>query len=156
MADPSVITNGLGREWAMMGIAFKPYPACHFNHAFADATLDQQWIHTNPEMAKQGPFGGPIAHGLLSLSLLPYFSEQVAWAPRPKMSVNYGYDKVRFTAPLPSGSNVRSRMLLDAVEMREDGGLTIKVTHKIEREGALSEDENRPILIAESVGLFYY
>lgn len=124
--------------------------------AFADATLDQQWIHTNPEMAKQGPFGGPIAHGLLSLSLLPYFSEQVAWAPRPKMSVNYGYDKVRFTAPLPSGSNVRSRMVLDAVEMREDGGLTIKVTHKIEREGALIEDENRPILIAESVGLFYY
>ncbi|MGB1162064.1 MAG: MaoC family dehydratase, partial [Alphaproteobacteria bacterium] len=60
---------------------------------FADATLDQQWIHTNPEMAAKGPFGGPIAHGLLTLSLLPHFGEQVAWIPRPKMSVNYGYNK---------------------------------------------------------------
>ena len=100
---------------------------------FADATLDQQWIHTNTEMAAKGPFGGPIAHGLLTLSLLPHFGEQVAWIPRPKMSVNYGYNKVRFTAPLPSGSRVRSRLTLESVEDRDDGGLTIIVTHQIGR-----------------------
>ena len=70
--------------------------------AFADATLDQQWLHTDPARAAKGPFGGPIAHGLLSLSLLPYFAEQMDWAPPPRMSVNYGYDKVRL-APLPAG-----------------------------------------------------
>ena len=124
--------------------------------AFADATLDQQWIHTDPEMAKKGPFGGPIAHGLLSLSLLPHFSEQVDWAPRAKMSVNYGYDKVRFTSPVPSGSKVRSRLTLQGVDVREDGGLSIKVVHTIEREGALVAEGNRPVLVAESLGLLYY
>ena len=123
---------------------------------FADATLDQQWIHTNPEMAAKGPFGGPIAHGLLTLSLLPHFGEQVAWIPRPKMSVNYGYNKVRFTAPLPSGSKVRSRLTLESVEDRDDGGLTIIVTHRIERDGDLLADGWRPIVVAESVGLIYY
>lgn len=123
---------------------------------FADATLDQQWIHTNPEMAAKGPFGGPIAHGLLTLSLLPHFGEQVAWIPRPKMSVNYGYNKVRFTAPLPSDSKVRSRLTLESVEDREDGGLTIIVTHRIERDGDLLSDGGRPIVVAESVGLIYY
>ena len=123
---------------------------------FADATLDQQWIHTNPEMAAKGPFGGPIAHGLLTLSLLPHFGEQVAWIPRPKMSVNYGYNKVRFTAPLPSGSKVRSRLTLESVEDRDDGGLTIIVTHRIERDGDLLSDGGRPIVVAESVGLIYY
>ena len=123
---------------------------------FADATLDQQWIHTNPEMAAKGPFGGPIAHGLLTLSLLPYFGEQVAWIPRPKMSVNYGYNKVRFTAPLPSGSKVRSRLTLESVEDREDGGLTVIVTHRIERDGDLLSEGGRPIVVAESVGLIYY
>lgn len=124
--------------------------------AFADATLDQQWIHTDPEKASKGPFGGPIAHGLLSLSLLPHFSEQVDWAPRAKMSVNYGYDKVRFTAPVPSGSKVRSRLTLQSVDLRDDGGLAVKVIHTIEREGALVEAGNRPILVAESLGLLYY
>ncbi len=107
-------------------------------------------------MAAKGPFGGPIAHGLLTLSLLPHFGEQVAWIPRPKMSVNYGYNKVRFTAPLPSGSKVRSRLTLESVEDREDGGFTIIVTHRIERDGDLLSDGGRPIVVAESVGLIYY
>lgn len=123
---------------------------------FADATLDQQWIHTQPEKAAQGPFGGTIAHGLLTLSLLPYFGEQVAWIPHPAMSVNYGYNKVRFTAPLPSGSRVRSRLTLESVEDRNDGGLTAIITHRIEREGDLIADGGRPIVVAESVGLLYF
>lgn len=124
--------------------------------AFADATLDQQWIHTDPAKAAMGPFGGPIAHGLLTLSLLPYFSEQVSWVPLPQMSVNYGYNKVRFTAPLPAGSKVRSRLTLDGVEERPDGGLTVTMTHRVEREGDLLADGGRPIVVAQSVGLLYY
>ena len=123
---------------------------------FADATLDQQWIHTDPDKAAKGPFGGPIAHGLLTLSLLPHFGEQVAWVPRPAMSVNYGYNKVRFTAPLPSGSRIRSRLTLESVEDRSDGGFTLIITHRIEREGDLLADGGRPIVVAESVGLIYY
>ena len=123
---------------------------------FADATLDQQWIHTDPEMAAKGPFGGPIAHGLLTLSLLPYFSYQADWVSKPQLSVNYGYNKVRFTAPLPAGSKVRSRQTLESVEDRADGGLTTITTHRIEREGDLLENGGRPIVVAEAVGLIYY
>ena len=123
---------------------------------FADATLDQQWIHTNPEMAAKGPFGGPIAHGLLTLSLLPHFSYQVEWPHKPQLSVNYGYIKVRFTAPLPAGSQVRSRQTLESVEDRADSGFTLITTHRIEREGDLLENGGRPIVVAEAVGLVYY
>lgn len=124
--------------------------------AFADATLDQQWIHTDPQRAAKGPFGGPIAHGLLSLSLLPYFAEQMDWAPTPRMSVNYGYEKVRFTAPLPEGSRVRCRQTLDRVEERPDGGMMLATTCRLERDGDLMADGGRPVLVAEALGLFYY
>jgi len=124
--------------------------------AFADATLAQQWFRTGPVRAAKGPFGGPIAHGLLSLSLLPYFAEQMDWAPPPRMSVNYGYEKVRFTAPLPAGSRVRCRQTLDRVDERPDGGLMLATTCRLERDGDLLADGGRPVLVAESLGLFYY
>ncbi|MAH88353.1 MAG: dehydratase [Kiloniella sp.] len=124
--------------------------------AFADATLDQQWIHTDPVRAEKGPFGGPIAHGLLSLSLLPYFAGQMSWAPLPRMSVNYGYERVRFTAPLPADSRVRCRQTLERVDSRSDGGLMVALTCRVEREGQLLAEGGRPIVVAESLSLFYY
>src|SRR4051812_41390820 len=74
---------------------------------FADATGDHQWIHVNPEMAAQGPFGRTVAHGYLSLALLPMLMSEVLSVSGARMGVNYGTDRVRFTAPVPEGSEVR-------------------------------------------------
>src|SRR5690606_26521324 len=83
---------------------------------FAQATGDQQWIHVDVERAKQGPFGAPIAHGFLTLSLLPVFFESSMDVTQSRMGVNYGLNKVRFTAPVPVGSRLRARMTLLASE----------------------------------------
>ena len=77
---------------------------------FADATGDHQWIHVNPEKATAGPFGGPIAHGFLTLSLIPKFFESSFAITGSRMGVNYGLNKVRFTSPVPVGSRLRARM----------------------------------------------
>jgi acyl dehydratase len=79
---------------------------------FADATGDQQWIHTDPERAQAGPFGAPIAHGFLTLSLLPYFIESSMRVDSVKMGVNYGLEKVRFMTPVRVGSRLRARFKL--------------------------------------------
>src|SRR3954454_2388738 len=79
---------------------------------FADATGDHQWIHVDVERAKAGPFGGPIAHGFLTLSLLPKFFETALEVRDARMGVNYGLNKVRFTAPVPVGSRLRGRLTL--------------------------------------------
>src|SRR5437588_8067915 len=79
---------------------------------FADATGDHQWIHVDVERARQGPFGAPIAHGFLTLSLLPKFFESALQVLDTRMGVNYGLNRVRFTAPVPVGSRLRARMRL--------------------------------------------
>lgn len=113
---------------------------------FADATHDHQWIHVDAEKAKAGPFGGTIAHGFLTLSLLPAFFESAFKVEQSGMGVNYGLNKVRFTAPVPVGSRLRARMtLLNCTPIEHDGmQLTWAVT--VEREG-----QAKPVCVAESL-----
>ncbi|HLY93570.1 MAG TPA: MaoC family dehydratase, partial [Gaiellaceae bacterium] len=103
--------------------------------SFAETTGDHQWIHVDRERAKSGPFGTTIGHGYLTLSLLPVMSYEVV--PRQEgggMSVNYGLNKVRFPAPVPSGSRVRGTFRVDAVDAF-DGGFQATMTATVEREG---------------------
>ena len=113
---------------------------------FADATGDHQWIHVDPEKAAQGPFGGPIAHGFLTLSLIPKFFESSFEIVGSRMGVNYGLNKVRFTAPVPVGSRLRAHMkLLTSLPIDNDGvQMTWEVT--VEREGSA-----KPVCVAESL-----
>lgn len=118
---------------------------------FAEATGDHQWIHVDVERSrKESPYGGTIAHGFLTLSLLPMLMESAVSMPISKMGVNYGLNKVRFPAPVPVGSKVRARMTLQEVEDIEGGAqITWKVT--IEREGG-----DKPVCVAESVSRRYW
>jgi acyl dehydratase len=113
---------------------------------FAQATGDHQWIHTDVKRATAGPFGGPIAHGFLTLSLLPMFFESALRIEDSRMGVNYGLNKVRFTAPVPVGSRLRARIELLACEPVEAGGMQLVSKVTVEREGAV-----KPVCIAESV-----
>jgi len=113
---------------------------------FAQATGDQQWIHVDVERAKQGPFGAPIAHGFLTLSLLPVFFESSMEVRQSRMGVNYGLNKVRFTAPVPVGSRLRARMSLLASEPIDNGGVQMTWSVRVEREGV-----EKPVCVAESL-----
>jgi acyl dehydratase len=113
---------------------------------FAEATGDHQWIHVDVERAKQGPFGGPIAHGFLTLSLLPKLVESAIEVRQSRMGVNYGLNKVRFTAPVPVGSRVRARVKLLAAEPIDNGGYQLAWQVTIELEGS-----GRPACVAESI-----
>ena len=117
---------------------------------FAEATGDHQWIHVDVERAKTGPFGGPIAHGFLTLSLLPRFFESALEITESKMGVNYGLNKVRFTSPVPVGSRLRARMKLLACVPVADNGMQMTWEVKVEREGL-----DKPVCIAESIALRY-
>ena len=117
---------------------------------FADATGDHQWIHVDVERAKaESPFGGPIGHGYLTLSLVVPMYDQVLTVTDAKMGVNYGLNKVRFPAPVPVGSKVRGRITLKDVE-EVSGGLQTTYTVAIEREGG-----DKPVCIAEWVTRAY-
>ena len=116
---------------------------------FADATGDHQWIHLDPERAKAGPFGTTIAHGFFTLSLLPEMSAHAFEVRDTRMGVNYGLNKVRFPAPVPSGSRLRGRFKLLSVEPLE-GGAQITMEVKMEREGS-----EKPVCVAESVSRRY-
>lgn len=113
---------------------------------FAQATGDQQWIHVDVERAKQGPFGAPIAHGFLTLSLLPVFFESSMDVTQSRMGVNYGLNKVRFTAPVPVGSRLRARMTLLASEPIDNDGVQMTWSVRVEREGV-----EKPVCVAESL-----
>ena len=116
---------------------------------FAAATGDHQWIHTNPELAAAGPFGTTIAHGFLTLSLLPVIGESVLQVDGVRMGVNYGTNKVRFPAPVPVGSRVRGRVEL--VEVTDvAGGVQIVTKVTVEREGG-----DKPVCVAESVSRLF-
>lgn len=111
--------------------------------AFAEAAEDRQWIHVDPERAKKGPFGGTIAHGFLTLSLLSKMVSGTVAVSGVRMSVNYGLNKVRFTSPVPSGSRIRTRLVLAKVEKLQ-GGVQVAWTATVEREGG-----DKPCLVAE-------
>lgn len=113
---------------------------------FADATGDQQWIHVDVDRAKAGPFGTPIAHGFLTLSLLPQFFDGALAFAGARMGVNYGLNRVRFPAPVPVGSRLRARMVLQHAERIEPDGLQMTWNVSIEREGS-----DRPVCVAESL-----
>lgn len=113
---------------------------------FAEATGDHQWIHVDPEKARSGPFGGPIAHGFLTLSLLPKFFESSFEIVQSRMGVNYGLNKVRFMAPVPVGSRLRAHMKLLACQPIENDGVQMTWEVTVEREGAA-----KPVCVAESL-----
>ncbi|MVF12554.1 MaoC family dehydratase [Ketobacter sp. MCCC 1A13808] len=122
-------------------------------NAFADATLDHQYIHVNPEMAKQTPFGGTIAHGFLTLSLLPYLQEQMADLVVPagmKMGMNYGFDKIRFLAPVKTGAKVRASGVLKEVVEKKPGQFLFSFEYTVEIEG-----EDKPALIADWLVMYF-
>ena len=114
--------------------------------AFARATEDLQWIHTDPARAAAGPFGATIAHGFLTLSLLPRFFESSIAVTESAMGVNYGLNKVRFMAPVPVGSRLRARLMLQTVEPVAPDGVQMNWLVTVEREGS-----DKPVCVAESL-----
>jgi acyl dehydratase len=118
---------------------------------FAKAIEDFQWIHVDPERARSSPFGGTIAHGFLTLSLLSRLSELTFSFSDRRMGVNYGLNRVRFTAPVPSGSRVRARFVLAKLERIEGNGVQVTWNVTVEIEG-----KDKPALVAEWIGRHYY
>ncbi len=117
--------------------------------AFAEVTGDHQWIHVDPERAKDSPLGTTIAHGLLTLSLGPALMEALMSFEGFAHALNYGYEKVRFPAPVPVGSRLRMRAVVaDVTEV--PGGAQVTMTQTIEREGG-----DKPVLVAQAVARFY-
>jgi acyl dehydratase len=115
-------------------------------HAFAEATEDRQWIHVDPERATASPFGGPIAHGFLTLSLISHFFATTLGIAEVRMGVNYGLNKVRFPAPVPVDSRLRAHMKLMAYEDVAGNGVQLTFEVTMEREGS-----DKPVCVAESV-----
>ena len=119
--------------------------------AFADATEDRQFIHTDPAAAAQTVFGGTIAHGFLSLSLLSRMGAEAMLVPDSlRMAINYGLDRVRFLAPVKAGSRVRGRFTLDSVEEKAPGQILMRHIVTVEIEG-----EDKPALTAVWLGLMF-
>lgn len=122
-------------------------------NAFADATLDHQFIHVNPEMAKQTPLGSTIAHGYLTVALLPHLQSTIDGFVMPKglkMGMNYGFDKLRFMAPVKVDKRIRARAkLLDATE-RKPGQWLLKLEYVVDIEG-----EDKPAMIAEWLVMYF-
>ncbi|MGB7859075.1 MAG: MaoC family dehydratase [Acidimicrobiia bacterium] len=120
-------------------------------NAFAEATNDHQFIHVNPELAAQTPFGGTIAHGYLTLALVvPLTSEVEMPVGNPMMGINYGSDKIRFPAPVPVNSRIRARVAIDDVT-EVPGGIQVKRTVTMEIEG-----QEKPGMVAETLVRLYY
>ena len=117
--------------------------------AFAAATGDDQWIHVDRERAAAGPFGGTIAHGYFTLSLLPVMSYEVVPRQVGGMAVNYGLNRVRFPAPVPSGSRVRGTFKVEGVD-EADWGFQATMTATVEREGG-----DKPVCVAELLFRYY-
>jgi acyl dehydratase len=121
--------------------------------AFADATQDHQWIHVDPERAADGPFGTTVAHGFLTLSLVPYLAGQLRHVEGVRMGVNYGLDRVRFPAPVPAGARIRARSTLiscDPVQGTQDAAQMVnRITIEI-------EGNAKPACVADSVTRLYF
>ncbi|HEX7249825.1 MAG TPA: MaoC family dehydratase [Burkholderiales bacterium] len=117
---------------------------------FAKATEDFQWIHVDSARAKASPFGSTIAHGFLTLSMLPKLTESTFEFSDRKMGVNYGLNKVRFTAPVPAGAKIRGRFTLAKFEKLE-GGVQTTWSVTVEREGG-----DKPVMVAETISRHYF
>lgn len=117
---------------------------------FAESTGDHQWIHVDVARARQGPFGAPIAHGFLTLSLLSQFFDKTIEVTEVRMGVNYGLNKVRFMAPVPVGSRLRAQLLLHSATPIEGNGLQLQWNVTVEREGS-----DKPVCVAESLVRLY-
>ena len=117
---------------------------------FAEATGDHQWIHVDPQRAARGPFGTTIAHGYLTLSMLPLFADSAIGFRNVRMSVNYGLNRVRFMSPVPAGSELRARFRLLAVEHIATDGVQVTTEVTVERKGS-----DRPVCVAESIARRY-
>ena len=118
---------------------------------FADATGDHQWIHVDPERAKDGPFGGPIAHGFLTLSLAVKFWTDLLDVDGVSTKVNYGLDKVRFISPVKVGSRIRAKSVLSSVDLKDGNTIQYVRTMTVEIEG-----EEKPALVAEWISRLIY
>ena len=142
------LENRVGQE-----IAVSPWIAISQERidTFAKAVEDFQWIHVDPVRARSSPFGGTIAHGFLTLSLLSRLSEMTFSFSDRKMGVNYGLNRVRFTAPVPAGARVRARFTLGKFEKLDGNGVQVTWNTALEREGG-----DKPVLIAEWIGRHYY
>lgn len=116
---------------------------------FADATGDHQWIHVDPEKAKDGPFGSTIAHGYLTMSLVNLFLPQILEVQNVSMGVNYGADKLRFPAPVPVGSRIRGRGELIGAEEVKGGAIQAKVRVTVEIDGG-----ERPACVVDTISRF--
>jgi acyl dehydratase len=117
---------------------------------FADVTMDHQWIHVDPERAKAGPFGAPIAHGQLTLSIMSFLpkpenAESLPQLPGQKLTINYGFDKIRFPSPVPVGAKIRTTSTLKRVEIK---GSMIETMNEVVVEVQGSE---KPCVVAESL-----
>jgi acyl dehydratase len=117
---------------------------------FADATGDHQWIHVDVERARSGPFGAPIAHGFLTLSLIPTFFDNAMRVVQVRMGVNYGLNKVRFVAPVPVDSRLRARLKLQSADPIDNQGFQMAWEVTIEREGSA-----KPVCVAESLARMF-
>jgi acyl dehydratase len=117
---------------------------------FADATGDHQWIHVDPGRAADGPFGTTIAHGYLTLSLVPMLVRSVVTISEAGMGINYGLNRCRFPSPLPAGSRVRAEVVLASVDQLDGGGMHLVLQVTITAEGA-----EKPACVAETVARYY-
>jgi len=118
---------------------------------FAEATGDDQWIHVDPVRAAAGPFGGTIAHGYLSLSLVNYFLPQLVRAEGLRHGLNYGVDRVRFPAALRSGTRLRGHAEILAAEEQPDGAVQVKIRVTLEAEGGI-----KPVCVADTLSRLYF
>jgi len=148
----TTVTFDQAKELAGKDLGFTEYREITQDrvNTFADATDDHQWIHTEPERAKDGPFGGPIAHGFLSLSLaIPMWGELLD-VTDVTTKVNYGLDKVRFVSPVPVGARIRMGGVVAEVTEVKGDGIQLTVDQTIEVEGA-----GRPAVVARGLYRFY-
>lgn len=118
---------------------------------FADDTLDHQWIHVDPERAATGPFGATVAHGFLTLSLVPYFVNQVRRIDGATMGVNYGLERVRFPNAVRAGSRIRARTLMASVERIGDDAVQVVTRTTVELESS-----DKPACVADLVARYYF
>lgn len=119
-------------------------------NTFADATDDHQWIHVDADRAAESPFGGTIAHGYLTMSLVPAMLKEVLRITDHARGANYGLEKVRFTAPVPVGGEIRLVATIPAAERRDDGGVRYRVALRVEIKG-----QDRPAMVGESIYVSY-
>ncbi len=148
LASLDGIRAKIGREVGVSGWLTVDQPRID---AFADATEDHQFIHVDPAAAAAAGFGGTIAHGFLSLSLLSRMAAEAMLIPdRLRMALNYGFDRIRFLAPVKSGKRVRGRFVLDSVEEKAPGQILLRHIVTVEIEG-----EEKPALTAVWLGLMF-